>query len=489
LHSLGRATQGVQSLGFISDLFMAVPLMGLSRALITSAVIAALGGFLFGFDTVVISGTEQHLEEIFAPIAGLSPWWAKFWHGFLMASALIGTVIGSMLVGPPCDKYGRRYVMFWLAILYFVSAVGSAFAWDWWSLTIFRFIGGLGVGGASVVSPMYIAEISPARHRGRLVALAQFNIVLGILMAFISNYIIAEMDIGETEWRWMFGVEAFPAAAYYLLLFRTPRSPRWLMSQGREEEARQVLELVGVDETVGTVEQELTEIRNSLDLAHHDLEEPFFQRKYLTPIMLALAIAAFNQLSGINAVLYYSKRIFESAGFSEQAGLLNSVGLGTVNLVFTMIGISLIDHFGRRKLMVIGSLGYIASLAATVWAFYTQQMTDGEFSDVGSRVVLVSLFAFIASHAVGQGAVIWVFIGEIFPNRLRARGQAFGSFIHWIFAAAISQTFPLIAAQSGAHVFLFYALCMVGQLVWVLTKMPETKGIPLEEIQERLGIK
>lgn len=462
--------------------------MGLSRALVASAVIAALGGFLFGFDTVVISGTEQHLEKIFTPAAVLSPWWAKFWHGFLMASALIGTVIGSILVGRPCDAFGRRHVMFWLAILYFLSAVGSALAWSWYSLVFFRLVGGLGVGGASVVSPMYIAEISPARHRGRLVALAQFNIVLGILVAFISNYIIASLGIGETEWRWMFGVEAFPAAAYYVLLFRTPRSPRWLMSQGREDEARQVLELVGVDESVGTVEKELKEIRQSLDLEHHNLEEPFFQQKYLTPILLAFAIAAFNQLSGINAILYYSKRIFESAGFSEQAGLLNSVGLGLVNLVFTVIGMSLIDHFGRRKLMLVGSLGYIVSLAATAWAFYTQQTDGGAFSPLGSRVVLVSLLVFIAAHAVGQGAVIWVFIGEIFPNRLRARGQAFGSFTHWIFAAAISQTFPLIAARSGAHVFTFYAVCMVGQLIWVLAKMPETKGIPLEEIQERLGI-
>lgn len=463
-------------------------IMALSRTLVSSAIIAALGGFLFGFDTVVISGTEQHLERIFAPVSELSLWWGKFWHGFLMASALIGTIFGAIFVGKPCDTYGRRYVMFWLAILYFVSAVGSGLAWDWWSLVFFRFIGGLGVGGASVVSPMYIAEISPARHRGRLVALAQFNIVLGILVAFISNYFIAELDIGDWEWRWMFGVEAIPAAAYYFLLFKTPRSPRWLMSQGREEEARQVLTLVGVDESMGTVEEVVAEIKASLDLAHHDMEEPFFQRKYLTPILLAFAIAAFNQLSGINAVLYYSKRIFESAGFAEQAGYLNSIGLGLVNLLFTMVGMALIDHFGRRRLMIVGSLGYLVSLAATAWAFYTQQAADGTFFALGSRVVLVSLLVFIASHAVGQGAVIWVFIGEIFPNRLRARGQAFGSFIHWIFAAAISQTFPLIAAESGGHVFTFYALCMVGQLVWVLTKMPETKGVPLEEIQERLKI-
>lgn len=461
--------------------------MRLRRTLILSALVSALGGFLFGFDTAVIAGAEQHLEQIFTPLAGLSAWWAKFWHGFLMASALIGTIIGSVAVGKPADRYGRRYVLFWIAIFYFVSALGTAFAWDWYSFVFFRFLGGLAVGGASVVSPMYIAEISPAAYRGRLVALTQFNIVLGILSAFVSNYIIVSLGLGENEWRWMFGVQAVPAAAFYFLLFLTPRSPRWLMTQGRETEARQVLELVGVDESSGGVDAELATIRQSLDLERHNLEEPFFQCKYMTPIKMAFWIAAFNQLSGINAVLYYSKRIFESAGYGAQAGLLNSIGLGVINLVFTIVGVSLIDHFGRRKLMIIGSLGYIISLSITAWAFSTQQTANG-FSELGSKVVLVSLLAFIASHAIGQGAVIWVFIGEIFPNRLRARGQAFGSFIHWIFAAAISQSFPLIAEKSGATVFLFYALCMVGQLIWVLVKMPETKSVPLEEIQKRLGI-
>jgi len=459
-----------------------------SNTLLVSAVIAALGGFLFGFDTVVISGAEQHLEKIFTPATDLSVWWAKFWHGFLMASALIGTILGSIAVGKLSDKFGRRHVMFWLALLFSVSAVGSAFAWDWYSLVVFRFIGGLGVGGASVVSPMYIAEIAPAKIRGRLVALAQLNLVLGILLAYVSNLIIASLQLGEVEWRWMFGVEVIPAMAFFLLLFRTPRSPRWLMAKGRDEEARAVLEQVGVDESVGSIDSELAEIRQSIDLGHHHLEEPFFQRKYLKPILLVFAIAAFNQLSGINAVLYYSKRIFESAGFDESAGLLNSVGLGLVNLVFTVIGMSLIDSLGRKKLMIMGSIGYILSLGATAWSFYTQQTAEGGFTEVGGWVVFASLLAFIASHAIGQGAVIWVFIGEIFPNRLRARGQAFGSFIHWIFAAGISQTFPLIAEQSGAHVFAFYSFCMVGQLIWVLTKMPETKGIPLEEIQKRLAI-
>jgi SP family xylose:H+ symportor-like MFS transporter len=462
--------------------------MQISRTLLSSAVIAALGGLLFGFDTVVISGAEQHIQKIFSPAVGLSSSWVRFWHGFLMASALIGTVIGSLAVGKPADRLGRRYLMFWLALLFFVSAVGSAFAWDWYSLVGFRFVGGLAIGAASVVSPMYITEISPAKWRGGLVALAQLNIVIGILMAYISNYAISALQLGDLEWRWMFGVEAFPAVAYFLLLFLTPRSPRWLVAQGRYDEAHAVLTSVGVDKVTESVDDELAEIRRSIDLDHHSLHEPLFQRKYLKPILLAFTIAAFNQLSGINTVLYYSKRIFESAGFDKSAGLLNSVGLGVVLLVFTVVALVSIDRYGRKKLMIIGSVGYILSLGATAWAFYSQQTADGGFTALGGKVVLLSLLSFIASHAVGQGAIIWVFIGEIFPNRLRARGIAFGCFVHWVFAAVISQTFPLIAETSGAHAFAFYAICMVGQLIWVLTRMPETKGIPLEEIQQRLGI-
>jgi len=383
-----------------------------------------------------------------------------------------------------------------LAVLYFISAVGSALAWDWFSFVIFRFIGGLGVGGASVVSPMYIAEISPARIRGRLVGLAQFNIVLGILLAFISNYVIGSMQLGEIEWRWMFGVEAFPAAAYFFLLMLTPRSPRWLLAKGREAEARAVLQRVGTDAEGESVDAEIEEIKQSLAIERHNLSEPLFQRKYLTPIMLAVAIAAFNQLSGINAILYYSKRIFEIAGFGASASLLNSVGLGLVNLVFTVAALTVIDHLGRRKLMLVGSIGYILSLGAVTAAFYTQselvETSSGEMvrqiSESGGWIVFAALLVFIAAHAFGQGGVIWVFISEIFPNRVRARGLALGSFTHWIFAAAISQTFPLIAEASGGHVFAFYGLCMIGQLLWVILIMPETKGVPLEEIQRKLRI-
>jgi len=470
------------------------------------SLVAALGGLLFGFDTAVISGTTDALKTQF----DLSPTGL----GFAVASALIGTVIGSIIVGKPADWWGRRKVMFVLAVFYFVSALGSAMAWDIYSFLVFRLIGGLAVGGASVVAPMYIAEISPAHKRGRLVALAQFNIVFGILLAFASNYAVSQVGQGiaasaesaETAyrewylnvgWRWMFGVEAIPAAAYFLLLFITPPSPRWLVAKGREDEARAVLTRLGTDLEGESVEVELAEIKRSIDLEHHSLAEPFFRRKYMKPIMLAFAIAAFNQLSGINAILYYAPTIFKSAGFGEQAGLLNSVGLGLMNLVFTILGLALIDHFGRKRLMLVGSIGYILSLgAAAVTFFMMSELVENEAGDMvrqftsstGGWIVFMSLLVFIASHAVGQGAVIWVFISEIFPNRVRARGQALGSFTHWIFAAVISQTFPMIADASGGYVFAFYGLCMVGQLFWVVLLMPETKGVPLEQIQKKLGI-
>ena len=453
----------------------------MTKRLFFASIVAALGGLLFGFDTAVISGAEGTLEMLFASqYATLSAYLGNegFWHGFLVASALLGTIVGSVLFGRPADWVGRRTVLFWLAGLYFVSAVGSALAWDAWSFILFRFIGGLGVGGASVVSPMYIAEIAPAGFRGRMVALVQLNIVLGILLAYLSNYLIAAMDLGPLEWRWMFGVEAFPAAAFGLLLFTNPLSPRWLVAQGRIGEAKTVLAEVGTDS--GRIDEEIAAIEASLETEGQGDAECFFQRKYAAPILLAVTIAAFNQLSGINALIYYTKRIFEMAGASGASALQQSVVIGGVNLVFTMAALLVIDHFGRKKLMIVGSIGYIVSLSVTAAAFYW---------NVGGWVVLVSLIVFIASHAFGQGAVIWVFIGEIFPNRVRARGQALGSFTHWIMAAAISWTFPMIAAKSGAAIFAFYAACMVGQLSWVLTVMPETKGVPLEEIQRKLGIK
>jgi sugar porter (SP) family MFS transporter len=447
----------------------------LTGPLARSTVIAALGGLLFGFDTAVISGTTEALESVY----GLS----GFWLGFTVASALIGTIVGSVAVGRPADAFGRRRVLFAIALLYFVSAVGSALAWSWTSFLVFRFLGGLGVGGTSVVSPMYIAEISPAALRGRLVAVTQFNIVLGILLAYFSNYLVAQLGLGAAEWRWMFGIEALPAAAFFLLLFLTPSSPRWLVARKRTDEARAVLASMGTDS--GSVEEEIGQIEASLDLEHHSLREPLFQKAHRAPIQLVVAIAAFNQLSGINALMYYAPRIFAMAGAGQDSALLQSVIVGGTFLVFTMAAMAVIDRFGRRGLMIAGSIGYILSLATTAWAFY-RYGTD--FTPAGSLVVLVSLMVFIASHAFGQGSVIWVFLSEIFPNRIRARGQALGSFTHWFMAAAISWTFPMIAQASGGHAFAFYAAMMVLQLVWVLRIMPETKGIPLEDIQKRLGI-
>jgi sugar porter (SP) family MFS transporter len=447
----------------------------LTGTLVASTLIAALGGFLFGFDTAVISGTTEALRRVY----GLG----GFALGFTVASALIGTILGSLVAGRPSDVYGRRAVLLAIAVLYFVSAVGCAVAWDWASLLFFRFIGGIGVGGASVVSPMYVAEISPARLRGRLVAVTQLNIVLGILAAFFSNYWLAGLGLGEAEWRWMFGVEAFPAAAFFFLLFLTPQSPRWLVAQGRADEAVAVLARMGSDPAV--VEAEVQEIRRSLDLEHHSLAESLFQPAYRRPVLLVIAIAAFNQLSGINAVLYYAPAVFRMAGSGQDAALLQSVLVGGSNLVFTLLAMALIDRFGRRRLMLAGSIGYIVTLATAAWAFYRYGTA---FDEVGSRLVLVSILGFIGAHAFGQGAVIWVFISEIFPNRVRARGQALGSFTHWFMAAAISWTFPVIAEASGGHAFAFYAAMMVLQLVWVVKAMPETKGIPLEEIQKRLGI-
>ncbi|MGQ9592148.1 MAG: sugar porter family MFS transporter [Planctomycetota bacterium] len=484
--------------------------------LLGMTIIAALGGLLFGFDTAVISGTERRIQDLYQL--------DRFWLGFTVASALIGTIVGSMAAGRPADLLGRRTALLWIAALYFVSAVGCAFAWDWYSLVFFRCIGGLSVGGSSVVSPMYIAEISPARHRGRLVAITQFNIVLGILLAFFSNYIIAELELGDAEWRWMFGVEAFPAAAFFALLFLTPQSPRWLVARGRKGEAHAVLVALGED--AASAGERVREIEASLETGERSEEDRFFSRRYRKPILLAVAIAAFNQFSGINAILYYAPRIFEMAGSEKAAALLQAVVVGGTNLVFTMLALSVIDRFGRRKLMLAGSIGYILSLSATAASFYAfsvkkppeavetnleapDAMTRGpappapehgegakdaaepetRLTRAGQILVLVSLLVFIASHAFGQGAVIWVFVSEIFPNRVRARGQALGSFTHWAMCALISWTFPIIAEVSGGHAFAFYAAMMVLQLLWVLCVMPETKGVPLEEIEKKLGIR
>ncbi len=443
--------------------------MRINFFLLASALVAALGGLLFGFDTAVISGTTEWLKSQF----GLT----DFMLGFTVASALIGTIIGPVAVGKPADSVGRRGILFALAVFFFISAIGCALAWGWVVFIVFRFIGGLAVGGASVVSPMYIAEISPAEYRGRLVAFTQFNIVLGILLAYLSNYGITTLHLGAAECRWMFGVMAAPAMVFFGFLFITPQSPRWLLAQGRTAEAKGVLEKCGIGRD--GVDAQIREIQTSLDMQHHTVGEPFFCAKYRRPILLAVAIAAFNQLSGINALIYYTAHIFRMAGYGSTDALLQSVIVGFTNLVFTKAAMTVIDRFGRKNLMLVGSMGYILSLSAAAYSFYTGS---------GGKMLLGCLVVFIASHAFGQGAVIWVFISEIFPNRVRARGQALGSFTHWIMAAAISWTFPMIAAASGWMTFAFYAVCMVGQLVWVLTVMPETKRISLEKIQKEMGI-
>ena len=444
----------------------------MTTTLLRCSVIAALGGLLFGFDTAVISGTTDHLRLEF----GLT----GFGLGFTVASALIGTIMGAIFAGPPADWIGRRSTLFLIAFLYFVSALGSAAAWDWFSFVVFRWLGGLGVGASSVVAPMYIAEISPARLRGRLVAITQFNIVLGILLAYLSNYGVSMAEYGVVEWRVMFAVEALPAAVFFVLLIATPRSPRWLVARGRSAEAAKVLAMVGAHD----VGRELREIKDSLADRVGVRSEPLLHPKYRRPVMLAIAIATFNQLSGINALMYYAPHIFRMAGAGEDSSLAQAIVVGCTNLVFTMAAMLVIDRIGRRKLMIAGSIGYIVSLAATAAAFYT---FGTNFTPFGSKVVLGSLMVFIASHAFGQGAVIWVYLSEIFPNRVRAKGQALGSFTHWLFAALISWTFPVIADISGGHTFAFYSSMMVLQLIWVMSEMPETKGIPLEEIQKRMS--
>jgi MFS transporter, SP family, xylose:H+ symportor len=437
--------------------------------LLGCALIAALGGLLFGFDTAVISGTTDALRAKFSLTDNLL--------GFTVASALVGTIIGSIGAGRPADAVGRRAALAILGVIYCVSSLGCALSWDWSSFLAFRFLGGLAVGGASVVSPLYISEISPAYYRGRMVAITQFNVVFGILLAYLSNYLIGGLHLGANEWRWMFGVMGAPSLLFFLLIFLTPQSPRWLIGRGRVDEARVVLKRCGSD--IANVDEEIREIQQSIDLSHHSLTEPFYGGRYRKPIKLAVAIAAFNQLSGINAVLYYTPSIFRMAGAGIESSLLQSVIVGFTMLVFTMVAMVIIDHFGRRKLMMVGSIGYIIGLTGAAYAFYAQ---------VQGSLLLVSLLIFIAAHGFGQGAVIWVFISEIFPNRVRARGQALGSFTHWAMNAAISWTFPMIAASAGWMAFAFYAVCMVGQLLWVATIMPETKGVSLEKIQESLGI-
>ncbi|MCB9306555.1 MAG: sugar porter family MFS transporter [Lewinellaceae bacterium] len=432
------------------------------------SVTVALGGFLFGFDTAVISGGEQEIQQLW----GLS----NQMIGQMVAMALYGTIIGALLGGIPADRVGRKKTLIWISILYFVSAVGSALAPEIYSLMFFRFIGGLGVGASSVVAPMYISEISPASKRGQLTALFQFNIVLGILVAFLSNYLIGTADPGA--WRWMLGMEGFPAAAFIIMIFMVPESPRWLIvKEGRVEEARKILAVINP----ATVDASLAAI-TAADTTDHSKTigiGEFFSGKYRLPILLAFLFALFNQMSGINAVIYFAPRIFNNTGMGDDAALLSSVGIGVTNLVFTMLGMVLIDRMGRRFLMYVGSFGYIISLSLVAWAFFSNQFNG--------YMVPVLLFVFIAAHAIGQGAVIWVFISEIFPNEVRAYGNSLGSGTHWVFAALIAGNFVhLEGVFGGGPIFAFFAFMMVLQLLFVWKMMPETKGVSLEELQRRL---
>ena len=438
-----------------------------SAYLIRSAIVASLCGLLFGFETAVISGTTEWLKAHFAL--------SNFELGFTVAAALLGSIVGAFAIGKPTDAFGRRGVLFALALLFMTSALGCALAWNWGSFLAFRFIGGLAVGGASVAAPVYIAELSPAPYRGRLVTITQLNIVMGVLLAYLSNYLIGLMDLGAHEARWMFGVMAVPAVVFFLLLFSTPQSPRWLIGRRRTAEARGVLERCGTD--AGSVEEEIAEISRSFTRASPEMGEPLFQRKYRKPIALAVAIAAFNQLSGINALLYYTRDIFTRAGGDKTSALLQSVSIGLTLFVFTVAALAVVDRFGRRRLMLVGSIGYILSLSTAAYSFST---------GAAGRLLLPSLLLFVASHAFGQGSVIWVFIGEIFPNSVRARGQSLGVGTHWLVCAAVSWTFPVIASHSSGAGFALFATCMVGQLLWVLFAMPETKGVPLEQIEAKL---
>ncbi|MEO7964938.1 MAG: sugar porter family MFS transporter, partial [Gemmatimonadaceae bacterium] len=440
----------------------------LSGRLLLWSITSALAGFLFGFDTVVISGAEQTIQTLWGLSAGM--------HGFAMGAALYGTVVGSLIGGWPADHYGRRRTLTYIGVLYIASALGCAFAWNVSIFIIARFIGGVGIGISTVAAPLYISEIAPPRHRGRLAGMFQFNIVFGIVVAFASNALLA--GIGENAWRWMLGVAAMPSVIYTIMCFSIPESPRWLLTRKRDRAAGlKTLALIEPDATQAQLERDADAIERSSSEQHST--RGFWSMRLRIPILLAFLVAFFNQLSGINAILYFAPRIFELTGLGTKAALLQSVGIGITNLVFTFVGLWLIDRLGRRTLLFIGSLGYIASLGLCSWAFYTQHYS----------IVPACIFAFIAAHAIGQGTVIWVLISEIFPNQFRATGQSLGSATHWVFAALLTTVFPaMVSSFAPGAIFAFFCGMMVLQLIWVVLMVPETKGVPLEEIQKQLGV-
>jgi MFS transporter, SP family, arabinose:H+ symporter len=441
--------------------------MKLNSTLLKATAVGALGGLLFGFDTAVIAGTTHSLTLKF----GLTPRQL----GLTVAMALIGTIIGAMSAGIPGQHWGGRETLRVLAIFYVLSALGCAFAANWPMLLIARFIGGLGIGGSSVLGPVYIAELAPARLRGRLVGLFQINIVLGILLAYFSNYVIGTLGLGVNEWRWQFGVAAVPAILFLVMLFGIPPSSRWLVTQKRVDEARAVLISMAAEDP----ENELREIVASVHLEREQTSEPLFVWKYRLPIFLAITIGMFNQLSGINAILYYLNDIFAAAGYSKISGDLQAVAIGAMNLVATLFGMTLIDKLGRKTLLLIGSVGTAICLAGVAEIFFTH---------TNQNYLIWLLVTYIAFFAVSQGAVIWVYIGEVFPNRVRSKGQSLGSSSHWIMNAIIAYTFPQVAKSSGAYPFMFFAAMMVVQFFVVLFFYPETKNVTLEQMQRRLGI-
>jgi sugar porter (SP) family MFS transporter len=441
--------------------------MSINSHVVKSTIVGALGGLLFGFDTAVISGTTHALSQVYH----LSP----ALLGITVSSALAGTVVGAMSAGIPGQKYGRRDSLRVMAIFYVLSAIGCAFAWSWPALIFFRFIGGLGIGGSSVLGPMYIAEIAPPDWRGRLVGFFQVNIVVGILLAYVSNAIIGSRHLGALEWRWMFGVSAIPAVLFLITLFVIPRSPRWLVTQSSLHEALSVLKLTGVPQA----QEELDEIVASVHLERAGTPDPLFSRQYFKPIVIAFTVGMFSQLSGINAVLYYLNDIFTLAGATKVSGNLQAIAVGATNLVFTLLAMSVIDKFGRKKLLLIGTVGLGICLSLIAYVFYTHTHLDW---------LVWLLMAFIASFAMSQGAVLWVYISEVFPNRVRSKGQALGSSSHWVWNVLISLLFPIMAKSSGAYPFMFFAAMMAVDFVLVLFYYPETTGISLEKMQHKFGI-
>ena len=436
------------------------------------SIVAALAGFIFGFDTVVISGANLPIKELWHT--------SPLFHGFfIMSMALWGTVVGALFGGIPTEKYGRKKVLLWIGILFAVSAIGSAVAPGPYSFSIFRFIGGIGIGVSSVVAPTYISEISTPATRGRLGAMYQFNIVFGILVAFFSNYFLKGFD-GANDWRWMLGVLAIPSIIYTLLVLGVPESPRWLISKKDDiAGAKKILPQMGVTD----VDKEIASIIAANQQESSGKNVHLFDRRYKTVAALAFLIAFFNQLSGINFILYYAPEILERAGLAAKDSLFNSIAIGGTNLLFTFVGLYLIDRLGRKTLLLLGSLGYIISLAMVAWSFS---------SHASAGFLMSFLLLFIASHAIGQGAVIWVFISEIFPNKIRAAGQSFGASVHWVFAAIITLITPVFLDEKDGvfknpwPIFAFFACMMVLQLIWVLTKVPETKGVSLENLEKKL---